>query len=143
MIDPFNSVTERGADMTFRYAIKWAYIELVVALAMTLVVYVSLKPEWWGWLLYSPLFLYMVFEVVRKVTYSLTVDGDHITVDSFKAARYSVSKITAVNVWDAKGGRITVVDFADGSRFHFSSRLDGFDDLVSLLRTKAKLPAPT
>lgn len=129
--------------MTFRYAIKWAYIELVVVLAMTLVVYVSLKPEWWGWLLYSPLFLYMAFEVVRKVSYSLTVDGDNITVGSFKAARYSASKITTLNVWDAKGGRIAVVDFSGGSRFHFSSRLDGFDDLVSLLRTKANLPAPS
>ncbi len=128
--------------MTFRYAIKWTYIELVVALVMTLVVYMSLHPEWWGWLLYSPLFLYLIFEVVRKVTYSLIVEGDNLTVGSFKATRYSVSKISAVNVWDAKGGRIAVVDFADGSRFHFSSRLDGFDDLVSLLRTKANLPLP-
>lgn len=127
--------------MTFRYASKWVYIELVVALAMTLVVYVGLQPEWWGWLLYSPLFLYLVFEGVRKVSYSLTVDGDLITVGSFKSTQYSVSKIAAVNVWDAKGGRMAVVDFADGSRFHFSSRLEGFDDLVGLLRTKANLPS--
>jgi hypothetical protein len=140
MVDVLSSVTARGAGMTFRYAIKWTYIELVVALAMTLLVYVSLQPEWWGWLLYLPLFLYMVFEVVRKVSYSLTVDGDLIAVGSFKTTRYSVSKISAVNVWDAKGGRMAVVDFADGSRFHFSSRLDGFDDLVSLIRAKAKLP---
>jgi hypothetical protein len=129
--------------MTFRYAIKWTYIEFFVALAMTLVLYVTLQPEWWGWLLYSPLFLYMVFECVRKVNYSLTVEGDYITVGSFKAARYSISKIKAVNVWDAKGGRITVVDFSDGGRFNFSSRLEGFDDLVNLLRTKANLPSPT
>jgi len=126
--------------MTFRYAIKWAYIELAAALVMTLVVYAGLQPEWWGWLLYLPLFLYLVFEGVRKVSYSLTVDGDHITVGSFKSARYSVSKITAVNVWDAKGGRIAVVDLGDGSRFSFPSRLERFDDLVGLLRTKANLP---
>lgn len=124
--------------MTFRYAIKWAYIELVVALAMTLLVYVSLQPKWWGWLLYSPLFLYMVFEVVRKVGYSLTVEGDDISIGSFKTTRYSVSKISKLNVWEAKGGRIAVVDFTDGSRFHFSNRLAGFDDLVSLLRAKAR-----
>lgn len=129
--------------MTFKYAIKWTYIELVVALLMTWVVYVSLHPEWWGWLLYSPLFLYLIFEVVRKVSYSLTVEDDNLTVGSFKTTRYSVSKITAVNVWDAKGGRIAVVDFADGGRFHFSSRLDGFENLVSVLRAKAKLPSPT
>lgn len=138
---PFDS--REDLNMTFRYAIKWAYIELVVALAMTLVVYAGLQPEWWGWLLYSPLFLYLVFEGVRKVSYSLTVDGDRITVGSFRSAQYSVSKITAVNVWEAKGGRMAVVAFVGGSRFHFSSRLEGFDDLVGLLRTKANLPSPT
>jgi hypothetical protein len=128
--------------MTFRYAVKWAYIEFVVSLVLTLPVYVVLQPEWWGWLMYSPFFLYLVFEGVRKVSYSLTVDGDRITVGSFRATRYSVSGITAVNVWDAKGGRMAVVDFAGGRRLHFSSRLAGFDDLVDLLRTKANLPAP-
>jgi len=129
--------------MTYRYAIKWTYIELVVALAMTLVVYAGLRPEWWGWMLFSPVFLYLVFESARKVSYSLTVDGNKIAVGSFRATQYSVSRITAVNVWDAKGGRMAVIDFADGSRLHFSSRLEGFDDLVGLLRTKAKLPSPT
>jgi hypothetical protein len=129
-------------NMTFRYAIKWTYIDLVVALIMTVSLYVGLQPKWWGWLLYSPLFLYMVFESVRKVSYSLTVDGDRITVGSFKSTQYSISRITEVNVWDAKAGRIAVVVFADRSRFHFSSRLEGFDDLVGLLRTKANLPSP-
>ena len=123
--------------MKFRYSIKWTYVELAAALVMTLVVYAGLRPEWWGWLLYSPLFLYLVFEGVRKATYSLIVDDDHIKVGSFKATQYSVSKIKAVNVWDAKGGHMAVVDFVDGSRFHFSSRLEGFDELVGLLRTRA------
>jgi hypothetical protein len=126
--------------MTFRYSTQWAYIEFVVVLAMTLVIYVGLQPEWWGWLLFSPLFLYLVLEGTRKVRYALTVDGDLITVGSFKSAQYSASKITALNVWDYNGGHIAVVDFADGSRFHFPSRLEGFDDLVRLLRTTARLP---
>jgi hypothetical protein len=109
---------------------------------MTWVLYESLHPEWWGWLLYSPLFLYMVFEGVRKVRYSLTIEGDKLTIVNYKADRYSVSQITAVNVWDAKGGRMAVVDFSDGRRFHFSSRLYKFDDLVNLLRTKANLSSP-
>jgi len=128
--------------MTFRYASKWAYIELVVALAMTVTAYVGLQPEWWGWALFSPLFLYLIFEGARKVSYSLTVDGDTITVGSFKSAQYFVSRIKAVNVWEAKGGRIAVVVLADGSRFNFSSRLQGFNELVGLLRTKANLPEP-
>lgn len=125
--------------MTFRYAIKWAYMELVVAVAMTWGLYAGLHPKWRGWLLYLPLFLYLIFEGVRKVSYSLTVDGDRITVGGFKSTQYSVSKITAVNVWDAKGGRIAVVAFADGNRFNFSGHLQGFEDLVGLLRTKADL----
>ncbi len=84
----------------------------------------------------------MVFEGVRKVSYSLTVEGDSLTIVNYKVSQYYVSHITAVNVWDAKAGRIAVVDFSDGSRFHFSSRLDGFDKLVSLLRTKANHPSP-
>jgi hypothetical protein len=127
--------------MTFRYAIIWAYIDLVVALSMTLALYTGLQMKWWGWLLFSPLFLYLVFECVRKASYSLTVDDNHITVGSFRTTQYFVSKIVAVHVWDAKAGRIAVVDFDDASRLHFSSRLKGFDDLVGLLRTKAKLPS--
>ena len=135
-------MTDQQAGMKFRYAFKWSYIELVVVSAMTWVLHVGLHPEWWGWLLYFPLFAYMVFEGVRKVSYSLTVEGDSLTIVNYKVSYYSVSRIAAVNVWDAKAGRIAVVDFSDGNRFHFSSRLDGFDKLVSLLRTKAKLPSP-
>jgi hypothetical protein len=127
--------------MIFRYAIVWAYIDLVVALSMALALYVGLNMEWWGWLLFSPLFLYMVFECVRKARYSLTVDGDQISVGSFRATRYAVSRIAVVHVWNAKAGRIAVVDFSDGSKLHFSSRLKGFDDLVGLLRSKANLPS--
>jgi hypothetical protein len=129
--------------MTYRYTIFWAYVDLVVALAMTLALYVGLQMEWWGWLLFSPLFLYLVFECVRKASYSLTVDGNDIKVGSFRYTRYFVSKISAVHVWDANAARMAVVDFDDGSRFHFSSRLGGFDDLVGLLRTKANLPQMT
>jgi hypothetical protein len=126
--------------MTYKYSIIWAYFDLVAALAMTFALYVGLRPEWWGWLLFSPLFLYLVFECVRKVSYSLTVDGNHITVGSFKSTQYFVSQIVAVHVWDAKAGRVAVVEFADGNRLHFPSRLAGFDDLVALLKTKAHLP---
>lgn len=128
--------------MTFRYSAKWAYIEIIAALGMTLAMYAGLHPEWWGWLLFSPFFLYMVFESVRKIRYSLTVDGDRITVSSFNSAQYSASEITTLNVWDAKGKRIAVVAFSDGRRFNFPSRLEGFDELVGLLRTKANLPQP-
>jgi len=126
--------------MTYRYAAKWAYIELVVTLVMALAVYVWLQPEWWGWAIFSPLFVFLVYEGVRKVRYALTVDGDTITVGSYKSAQYFASRIKAVNVWEAKGGHIAVVVLDDGSRFNFSSRLQGFDDLVKLLRTKANLP---
>jgi hypothetical protein len=129
--------------MTFRYAIQWTFIELVTALVMTLALYVGLQPKWWGWLLYSPFFLYLVFEGVRKISYTLTVEGDHITVGSFNPTQYSASKITALNVWDAKAGRIAVVTFADGRRFNFPSRLKRFDELVGLLRAKANPPEPS
>ncbi len=125
--------------MKFRYASQWAYIELLVAFLMTLSVAVKLKPEWWGWLLFTPLLGFLVFEGIRKIKYSLTVEGDIITVGSFNSAQYVASKIAAVNVWMAKGGRIAVVTFEDGTRFNFPSNVEGFDNLVGLLKTKANL----
>jgi len=125
--------------MKFRYASQWAYIELLVAFLMTLSVAVKLKPEWWGWLLFAPLLGFLVFEGIRKIKYSLTVEGDIITVGSFNSAQYVASKIAAVNVWMAKGGRIAVVTFEDGKRFNFPSNVEGFDNLVGLLKTKANL----
>jgi hypothetical protein len=129
--------------MTFRYSALWAYIEFAIAAAMALAVYAGLHPEWWGWLMFSPLFLYLVFEGVRKSSYSLTIDGDLITVGGISSAQYSLSKITAVNVWNAKGKRIAVVAFADGRRFNFPSRIKGFDELTRLLASRTNLPLPS
>jgi hypothetical protein len=93
--------------------------------------------------MFSPLFAYLAYESVRKATYALTIEGDLIAVRGFKPAQYPASGITAVNVWDAKGRRIAVVAFADGRRFNFPSSLNGFDELVRVLRTKANLPEPS
>lgn len=128
--------------MSFRYSFMWSWLNLAVALAAAFLVYDGLSPEWWGWLLFSPLFIYMAYESVRKALYSLTVEGDLITVRGFKPAQYPVSGITAVNVWNAKGGRIAVVACSDGRRFNFPSSLEGFDELVRQLRSKANLPEP-
>jgi hypothetical protein len=125
--------------LKFRYASQWAFIELLVAFMMILAVAIKLKPEWWGWLLFTPLLGFLIIEGIRKVTYSLTVEEDLITVGSFNSAQYVASKITAVNVWMAKGGRVAVVAFDDGKRFNFPSNVKGFDNLVGLLKTKANL----
>jgi hypothetical protein len=125
--------------MKFRYASQWAYFELLVACLMTLAVAVKLKPEWWGWLLFAPLLGFMIFEGIRKASYSVRVEADLITVGSFNSAQYVATKITAVNVWMAKGGRVAVVALDDGTRFNFPSDVEGFDNLVGLLKTKANL----
>lgn len=120
----------------------WTWLNLVVALVAAFLVYDGLRPEWWGWLLFSPLFMYMAYESLRKATYSLTIEGDLITIRGFKPGQYSASGISAVNVWTAKGGRVAVVACSDGRRFNFPSRLEGFDELVRQLRSKANLPEP-
>ena len=122
------------------YSTRWIFPELIAALAMTLLLYAGLRPEWWGWLIFSPLFLYLCFETIRKLTYSLAVDDAHIRAGSFRSTIYPVSAITAIHVWDAKGGRMAVLDFNDGRRLHFSDRLEYFDEVVQLLQTKANLP---
>jgi hypothetical protein len=126
--------------MTFRYP-KWlAFIKFAAALLMLIALYVGTSPKYWGWLLFLPLFVTLVIDGVLTYRYSLTVDGDRISLASYHSAQYRVSEITAISVWVAKGGRIAVVTFSDQRRLSFPSRLVGFDKLVELLRTQAKLP---
>ncbi len=128
--------------MTFRYSLVRTWLNLAVALAMAFFMYDGLQPQWWGWLLFSPLFVYLSYESLRKALYAFTIEGDLITVHGFRSSQYPVSGIKSVNVWDAKGGRIAVVAFADGRRFNFPSTLARFDELVRLLRTRANLTEP-
>ncbi len=102
--------------------------------------YVATNPKVWGWMLFLPLFLFIVYEGARTYSYSLTVDGDRISVAGFWPAQYTVSEITAINVWFAKGGRIAIVTFSDREKLRLSSRLTDFEGLVALLRRKANLP---
>jgi hypothetical protein len=126
--------------MTFRYP-KWlAYSRFVIALAMLVALYVGTNPPVWGWLLFLGLFLVIVYEGVRSHIYSLTVDGDRISVAGIKRGQYRVSDITAINVWFAKGGRVAVINFSNREKLNFSSHLVDFDKLVALLRTQANLP---
>ena len=109
------------------------------ALVMLIALYISTKPMIWGWLLFTPLFLFVVVKGVRTYKYLLTINGDRITVvDLNKRAQYLVSDITAINVWPAKGERIVVITFWDWRKLSFPSHLEGFDDLVELLRKQTK-----
>ncbi len=128
--------------MTFRYSTSWIFMDLVGALAMAVALYIGLHPEWWGWALFAPLFLYMALETARKYMYSVTVDGERILVVAFRPAQYLVSDIVEVDVYNAKGGRMGVVRFTDRSKFSFSGRLAGFDELIKLLKSKASPPEP-
>ena len=128
--------------MTFRYSKRLAYLEWTVAVVMALALYINTQPMLWGWLLFLPLFLSIVFEGVRTYRYSLTVDGDCISVAGFRRAQYLVSEITAINVWTAKGERIAVITFSDRRKLSFPSHLQGFKDLVELLRKQSNLPKP-
>jgi hypothetical protein len=127
--------------MTYRYPKRLAYLEFTVALLMAAALYINTKPMLWGWLLFAPLFLYIVFVAYRTYSYSLTIDGDRISV-SDSERQYLVSDISAVNVWEAKGERIAVISFSDRSKISFPSHLAGFNDLVALLRKQANLPEP-
>lgn len=109
---------------------------------MAIALYIGTQPMLWGWLLFAPLFLYIVYEGARNYSYAITIDDDFITVSGFDRAQYRISEITAVNVWLAKGGRIAVITFADQSKFNFPSHLRGFKDLVELLRTRTHLEKP-
>jgi hypothetical protein len=128
--------------MTYRFS-KWlAYSRFAAALVMAIALYIGTKPMFWGWLLFAPLFLYIVYEGARSYSYSITIDDDVITVSGFKRAHYRISEIAAINVWLAKGERIAVITFADRSKFSFPSHLVGFEELVGLLRKRTNLEKP-
>ncbi|MBU1424706.1 MAG: hypothetical protein KJ681_03690 [Gammaproteobacteria bacterium] len=128
--------------MTIRFP-KWlAYSKFALALAMLIALYIGTTPKWWGWLLFLPLFVTIVYEAARTYCYSLTVDEDRIAVGGFKRAEFRVSDIAAVDVWFAKGGRMAVVTFADRAKLSFPGNLVDFEKFVELLRTKANLPTP-
>ena len=129
--------------MTFHNP-KWlAYTRFAAAMIMLVALYIGTNPEFWGWLLFLPLFITLLYEGLRSYSYSLTVDDDRIVVGGFTPAQYRLSDISAVDVWFAKGGRMAVVTFADRKKLSFHSHLVGFEKLVELLRTKANLPQTT
>jgi hypothetical protein len=139
----FNIWIEQVTHMTYRYPKRLALLELACAVLMAVALYVNTHPDFWGWLLFSPLFFYIVFVAVRTYRYSLTIDidGGQISV-SDSERQYRVSDIAAINVWDAKGEKIAVVTFADRNKISFPSHLDGFNDLVTSLRELTNLPKP-
>ena len=128
--------------MTYRFPTWLAYTRYAMALAMLIGLYIGTKPMFWGWLLFAPLFLIIVYEGTRTYRYSLTVDDEFISVAGFKRARYRIAEITAINVWVAKGERIAVVTFSDHNKLSFPSHLTGFKDLVELLRARTHLEKP-
>ncbi len=107
---------------------------------MFAILYLTTVPTVWDWLLFLPLFLFVIYEGGRTYSYSLTVDGDRISLAGIKHDEYRASDITAINVWVAKGGRIAVVTFSTQEKLRFSSKLVDFDKAVALLRTQANLP---
>ncbi|WP_283744422.1 hypothetical protein [Sideroxydans sp. CL21] len=119
-------------------------LQLAAALAMLIALYIGTKPMIWGWLLFSPLFLFVVAKAFRTYKYLLTINDDCITVVDFnKRAQYQVSDITAINVWPAKGERMAVITFRDWKKLSFPSHLEGFDELVELLTKQTKLKKQT
>jgi len=130
--------------MTYRFPKLLVVFQVTAALAMLIALYIGTRPMIWGWLLFAPLFLFIVAKGVRTYLYSLTINGDCITVvDLNKRADYLVSDITAINVWPAKGERVAVVTFWDWRKLSFPSHLEGFDDLVDALRKQTKLQKQT
>jgi hypothetical protein len=130
--------------MTYRYSKLLVVFQIAVALAMLIALYIGTDPAFWGWLLFAPLFLFILAKSVRTSIYSLTINGDRVTVvDLNKRAEYLVSEITAINVWPAKGVRMAVITFGNWKKLCFPSHLKGFDDLVELLRKQSKLDTQT
>jgi hypothetical protein len=136
-----SGVSESKDRTIYQYPRRLAYLEFAAALLMAVALYVNTRPMWWGWLLFAPLFFYIVFVSVRTYRYALTIAGDRIAVSGTER-EHRVSDITAINVWDAKGGRVAVITFADRGKISFPSHLQGFNDLVASLRRRTGLSKP-
>ena len=69
--------------MTYRYSKRLVILQLAAALAMLIALYIGTKPMIWGWLLFSPLFLFVVAKAFRTYKYVLAINDDCITVVDF------------------------------------------------------------
>lgn len=139
-MNPANN--QNKLSMTFRYP-KWlAYSRFGLAIAMSVILYATATPKWWGWLMFLPLFLIIVYEGMRSYRYALTVADGRISVAGFHPAQYAVADIADINVWITKGGRLAIIKFADQGQLEFSSHLVDFEKAVALLRTEANIPEP-
>lgn len=125
--------------MTYRYSKRLAYLQFAAAWVMLLALYINTEPKLWGWLLFMPLFFFVILQGVRTYRYSLTVDTDNIILDDIERAQYPVAEIAAINVWPAKGDRIAVITFTDRRKLSFPGHLEGFDNLVESLRKQKQL----
>lgn len=124
--------------MTYRFPRGLAIFQFAAALIMLVALYIGTEPEIWGWLLFSPLFCFVVYNGLRSYRYSLTIDGDFIIVGGFDRAKYPISDIAAINVWPAKGDRIAVITFSNRKKLSFPSHLLGFDNLVDSIKKQVQ-----
>jgi hypothetical protein len=89
-----------------------------------------------GWFVLSLFVICIVCVSIYFYRYVIIVGDEDVVVSSLIRKRFLVSNITEVSVDMGRVSRHATISLSNGDKISVPSFIDGFDDLVALLRTK-------
>jgi hypothetical protein len=92
-----------------------------------------------GWLVLSLFVICIGFASIYIYRYSIIVGDEYLVVSSFSQKRFLVSNITEIRVEDGRYSPHATIRFNDGDEISVPTYIDGFDNLVALVRSKLDL----
>jgi hypothetical protein len=101
----------------------------------------SMKPA--GWLMLLSIVAGIVFAGIYTLRYVIVVGDDELIVSGFARKEFRISNISGVSVEVGRFSPSAVITFKSGDKITISSYIQGFDDLVALLRAKVNVEKPT
>src|ERR1017187_4408601 len=87
-----------------------------------------------GWFMLSLFVICIVCVSIYFYRYLIIVGDEDVVVSSLIRKRFLVSNITEVNVDMGRVSRHATISLSNGDKISVPSFIDGFDDLVALLR---------
>jgi hypothetical protein len=92
-----------------------------------------------GWFVLSLFVICIVFASIYHYLFCLALSDDEVVVSGFTRKRFLVSSITGINVDKGRYSPYATIRFSNGDKISVPSYIDGFDNLVALVRSKLNL----
>lgn len=131
--------------MTFQYPKRLAYLLFIAASVVEVLLFIDDKSrsmQLLAWLVVEPLPICMLLLGIYAFKYRCVIDDNSIIVTAFRQSQYPLADITSIEVVIGTGARYAVVKLKDGRAVSFPNYMDGFNNIVELLRHKTGLAKP-